>query len=94
MVYQTTSDSYANGFSRVYFLTTGSPAVVSETVAPVVFVNNTANSTTITAITLNGVNFNPTNPTTYSGYEECFLGKVLVPTTGGVTGMCVIILPP
>ncbi len=89
MVYQTTSDSYANGFVRVYF-SSGTPAVYRDDVGSVVFVNDTASSTTITAITINGVSYNPSNPTTYSGYEECFLGKVLVPTTGGVTGMCVI----
>ena len=92
MVYQTTSESYANGFQRVYF-NSGSPAVQLDNVGPIVFVNDTSANQTITAITINGVVDNPSSPSVYSGYEDCFLGKTLVPTTGGVTGMCVVRRP-
>jgi len=89
MVYQTTSDSYANGYVRVYF-TNGSPAIFRNDAGPIVFVNDTTYNNTITAMTFNGNTYNPVNPAPIGGYEACFVGKVLVPTTGGVTGMCVV----
>ena len=56
---------------------------------PNVLVNDLPLNVTITSITVNGVPYSPSGPTDPS-YADCFVGKVLVPTTGGVTGMCVV----
>lgn len=88
MALQTGGVGWANGYDRAY-TRNGSPAVSPVNNGPLVLVNDLPLNVTITSITVNGVPYSPSGPTDPS-YADCFVGKVLVPTTGGVTGMCVV----
>ena len=64
----------------------------SAPVAPKsVVVNDLSNNATITSILIDGMTYQVTGQ--QLGYEECSVGKVLVPTTGGTSGMCVVVIP-
>lgn len=79
---------WANGYDRVY-TNTGSPLVSPVNNGPLVVVNNLPVNVTITSITINGVAYMPDN-SPWPPYEECVVGKVLTPTTGDPTGMCLV----
>lgn len=88
MALQTSGAGWANGFDRVY-TRNGSPAVSPVNNGPLVLVNDLPLNVTITSITVNGAPYVPAN-TPNPPYEECFVGKVLAPTSGDPTGMCLV----
>lgn len=82
------SGSWANGYPRKN-LSESNPVVFASPAGARVVVNNLTVNATITAVTYNGAPVGATG--TYGGYERCFVGKVLVPSTGsGTVGMCVV----
>ena len=89
VVFQTMGVGFANGFPRAHF-SAGNPVVIPGFGDNVV-VNDLPNNATITSISVNGVAYSFTGQEL--GYEECSIGKVLTPTTGGTTGMCIVIPP-
>lgn len=90
VAYQTMGVSLANGYTRVY-MSAGNPVVTASNGGNRVVVNDLSNNATITSILIDGMTYQVTGQ--QLGYEECSVGKVLVPTTGGTSGMCVVVLP-
>ena len=89
VVFQTMGVSFANGYPRAYF-SAANPVVIPGFGYNVV-VNDLPNNATITSNSVNGVAYSFTGQ--LLGYEECSIGKVLAPKTGGTTGMCIVIPP-